>query len=372
MTTQNPTHLYEEIAESLRRQIARGELQPGDRLPSMRALAAQWDCTTGTVSRAYALLADEGLISSHRGSGTRVTASPLPPEQDALAWGTLVNQAERFLLEVLGQGYTPPQVQTAVSVALARWQTLQDNLPAAEPESIPENQLQFIGSHDLTTDLLAQRLAVTYPPHRLLLSYRGSLGGLMALARHEADIAGIHLWDERSDSYNEPFVRRVLPGQRVALVTLATRSIGLLLPPGNPQGVQTLHDLATGGVRWVNRQEGSGTRVWLDAQLHRQGIDVGGISGFDRVRTTHLEVAQTIQSQQATAGLGLFAAAAAYGLDFVPLAQELYQLVIPARVWETAVCQHLVAIIQSPAFKESVNTLGGYDTGLTGDVVWIT
>ena len=372
MSNQNPTHLYEEIAESLRRQIARGDLQPGDRLPSMRAMAAQWGCTTGTASRAYALLADEGLINSHRGSGTHVTDSPLPPEQDALAWGMLVNQAERFLLEVLGQGYTPPQVQTAVSVALARWQTLQSDLPVAAQIEAPDTQLQFIGSHDLTMEMLAQTLAGANPAHRLLLSYRGSLGGLMALARHEADIAGIHLWDEGSDSYNEPFVRRVLPGQRVALVTIATRALGLLLPPGNPQGIASLADLTGADVRWVNRQAGSGTRVWLDAQLQRQGLRPVDIAGYERECTTHLEVAQAVGSEQATAGLGLYAAAAVYGLAFVPLTQEVYQLVIPERVWQTAVCQNLVTIIQSPAFKESVDTLGGYDAAPTGDVVWIS
>ncbi len=372
MSAQNPTHLYEEIAESLRRQIAGGDLLPGDRLPTVRALAKQWHCTTSTVNRAYALLAEEALITSHRGSGTRVAESALPPESNPLSWGKLVNHAERFLLEMLGQGYTAQQIQTAVSVAQARWETLQDDLPPTPQVSTPDNRLWFAGSHDLLIDVLRQRLSTLHPSRQLEISYRGSLGGLMALARHEADIAGTHLWDERSDGYNIPFVRRVLPGQRVALITVATRSIGLLLPPGNPQGVESLADLTKSGVRWLNRQEGSGTRVWLDAQLQRQGIDAAAVAGYENEMATHLEVAQAIEKQQATAGLGLYAAASAYGLDFVPLTQELYQLVIPARVWETAVCRQLVSIIQSAGFKDAVNTLGGYDATPTGEIVWIS
>ena len=125
------SHLYEQIAESLRLRIAQGDLEPGQRLPSVRDLAQQWGCTTSTVSRAYAILADEGLVTGHRGSGTRVTESPLPLENAALNWATLVNRAERFLLEAVGQGYTPPQVWSALSVALARWETLQQELPLA-------------------------------------------------------------------------------------------------------------------------------------------------------------------------------------------------------------------------------------------------
>ncbi len=266
------SHLYEQIAESLRLRIAQGDLEPGQRLPSVRDLAQQWGCTTSTVSRAYAILADEGLVTGHRGSGTRVTESPLPLENAALNWATLVSRAERFLLEAVGQGYTPPQVWSALSVALARWETLQQELPLATNKP-SGSLLRFAGSHDLTMELLARQLADEEPPLQLTLSFRGSLGGLMALARGEADIAGIHLWDEATNSYNEPFVNRVLPGQSVALVTLAERSMGLILPPGNPQQIETLADLAKPQVRWVNRQAGSGTRVWLDGQLRLAGVE---------------------------------------------------------------------------------------------------
>ena len=363
------SHLYEEIAESLRRQIAVGELRPGERLPSVRELAATWNCTPGTVSRAYAVLAEEGLAVGRRGSGTHVTENPLPAESTPLRQATLLNQAERFLLEGLAQGYSGPQMQSALSLALARWLARQESEGAGET-AVPTDTLRFCGSHDLTMDLLAQQLAQTRPGTRLELTFRGSLGGLMALARGEADVAGSHLWDEASDTYNLPFVRRVLPGRRVALVTLARRDIGFITPPGNPRGLQRVADLAHNGVVWVNRQAGSGTRVWLDAQLAREGIPATAVAGYDTAKTTHMEVAQAIARGEATAGLGIPAAAGAYGLDFVRLTQETYQLVLPEAVYESAAGQALLAALRAPAFVEGVAALGGYDTAVTGETSW--
>ena len=282
----------------------------------------------------------------------------------------MINRAERFLLEAVAQGFSPPQVQSALSIALARWQTLPQTVPTTMPRP-SETQLRFVGSHDLTMDLLARLLREEGPQHQLVLSFRGSLGGLMALARGEADLSGIHLWDEVTNSYNVPFVQRVLPGQKVALVTLAYRSVGLILPPGNPQKVQGLADLAGRSIRWVNRQAGSGTRVWLDGQLRHLGIEPAAVPGYDLEKTTHLEVAQAVQQGAATTGLGIFAAAAAYGLDFIELTQEEYQLVIPEPVWETAVCRALLEALLSPAFQAAVEALGGYDTTAAGQVTWI-
>jgi putative molybdopterin biosynthesis protein len=156
----------------------------------------------------------------------------------------------------------------------------------------------------------------------------------------------------------------------VALVTLVERSLGLILPPGNPQEIESLVDLGSKPVRWVNRQAGSGTRVWLDAQLRQAGIDAASIDGYEQEKTTHLEVAQAVQNGEASAGLGIYAAAVAYGLDFVPLTEELYQLAIPAAVWERKTCQDLLTALQSETFLEAVRELGGYKTTSTGDVSW--
>lgn len=368
--------LYQEIAESLRRRIASGELGPGDKLAPVREMAEQWNCTPGTVSRAYAQLAREGLVTGHRGGGTRVAAGELNPDQPVWQWASLVNRAEQFVLEAVSGGYTPVQIETALAVALARWQELQrlgapsPSLPAGP--SISRTTLRFVGSHDLTVELIVRGLAEEAPESDLSVEYTGSLGGLMALARQEADIVGTHLWDETTDSYNTPFIRRLLPGRPVVVVTLVHRSLGLITPPGNPQAVHSLAGLTQPGVRLVNRQAGSGTRVWFDAQLKALNIPRERLAGYEQEELTHLAVASAIERGEATVGLGIYAAAAAYGLNFIPLTQEQYDLVFPEAVWHSPSAQALIRVIRSVHFKEAVAALGGYDTSQTGQESWVS
>jgi DNA-binding transcriptional regulator YhcF (GntR family) len=276
--------LYQEIAESLRRRIASGELKPGDKIPPVREMAQHWGCTPGTVVRAYAQLRDEGLLSSYRGGGTRVTPNALQPEKPAWDWANLVNRAEQFLLEAVSSGHTSAQAESALSVAISRWKDLQraDSAPSQIGAAGQATGLRFAGSHDLAIELMAQMLRDKKPSIELSIEYLGSLGGLMALAREEADVAGTHLWDEETDTYNLSFVRRLLPGRQAVLLTLAHRSLGLIVQPGNPQGLERLGDLARPDVRLVNRQVGSGTRVWLDAQLKALGISAETVSGYER------------------------------------------------------------------------------------------
>ena len=368
------TFLYLEIAESIRRRIASGELQAGDRLPPVREMARRWGCTPGTVSRAYAQLAREGLVAGHRGGGTRVMPSALGAEQTAWQWVALVNRAEQFLLEAIGRGNTPAQAESSLSVAISRWRDLQrEGMPQSRPEpAVAAAELRFAGSHDLAVDLMARMLTEGTPEVRLSVEYVGSLGGLMALARNEAEVAGAHLWDEAADTYNVPFVQRLLPGRRVALLTLAHRSLGLITPPGNSQELQGLPDLARPDVRLVNRQSGSGTRVWLDAQLKTLGILPESVPGYEREELTHLAVARAVDQGEATVGLGIHAAAAAYGLGFVSLTKERYDLVLPEAVWDSPAAQALRTVVRSTRFKEAVIVLGGYDTSETGREMWIS
>jgi len=371
--TKPESFLYLQIAESLRRRIASGELQPGDRLPPVREMARQWGCTPGTVSRAYAQLAREGLVGGHRGGGTRVQPGALQPERPTWQWARLVNRAEQFLLEAISSGHTPAQAESALSVATFRWQDLQrKGVPHPQPGSAALAGFRFAGSHDLAVELMARTLAEETGRVHLSVEYVGSLGGLMALAQNEAEIAGVHLWDEVTDSYNAPFVRRLLPGRRVALLTLAHRSLGLIVPAGNPQGVRVLADLAHSGVRLVNRQPGSGTRVWLDAQLKALGLQPTSVSGYEREETTHLAVASAVDQGEATVGLGIHAAASAYGLDFVPLTQERYDLVLPEVAWGLPAAQALIMVVRSPQFREAIAAFGGYDTSETGRETWIS
>ncbi len=364
------TLLYQEIAESIRRLVASGELKPGDRLPPVRELARRWGCTPGTVSRAYTLLAQEGLLVGRRGSGTRVASSPLQPEP-TWRWAALVNRAERFLLDALSGGHTPAQAESALALAVARWQELQARAAPRPAAAAPVAGLRFAGSHDLVVESLARMVAEHSPGVVLRVAYLGSLGGLMALAQGEAEIAGIHLWDAATDSYNVPFVQRVLPGRRVALLALAYRSLGLIIPAGNPQGIAGLEDLVRPEVCLVNRQPGSGTRVWLDAQLQDRGLSPAAVRGYERAELTHLAVARAVAQGEASVGLGIQAAAETYALSFVPLTRERYDLVIPAEVWASPAAQALVQVIRSPHFRETVLSLGGYDAGVTGQEVWL-
>lgn len=360
------TPLYQEIAETIRQAIFTGRLQPGDELPPVREMSGQWRCAPGTVQRAYQELAQQGLVTSRPGQGTRVAAA-MPPAQPApLRRASLVHEAEAFLLSVLADGYTPDEVAQAVRQALDRWRSL-----STEADAPPDRTLRFAGSHDPAISILAARFERYAPRQALDVTFTGSLGGLIALAERRAEMAGSHLWDEDTDSYNVPFVRRVLPGRRVALVTLAHRRLGLILPRGNPAAITGLRDLARSGVRFINRQSGAGTRVWLDAQLRKVEIRPDQVAGYEDAVATHSEVARAIAEGRADAGLGIEAAALAYGLAFICLTTERYDLVFPADVWALPPVQQLVTWLSGDEARAVLAELGGYDTRQTGHVAWV-
>ena len=373
---ETPTYLYQEIAESIRRRIASGELAAGDRLAPVRQLARDWSCTPGTVSRAYGILRDEGLVVSQRGRGTRVASSILHPgEHDPterggrrdLQWATLVNRAEQFLLEAVSRGFSASDAQLSLSLAVSRWQALRDTYgDESDIEPGSKQTLRFSGSHDLVVENLASLMPTLSPAVDLEVNFTGSLGGLMALIRGDADVAGIHLWDERTDSYNEPFLRQMLPGQAVVLMTLVHRSLGLIMDPEMAREINSLADIVAHGVRFVNRQRGSGTRLWLDAQVRKLGIDFTAIHGYESETTSHMAVAQRVAGDEANVGIGIYAAAAALGLDFLPLTEERYDLVFARQPWEKPAAQAFVKLVRSEAMREAIDALGGYDSRETG------
>ncbi len=358
--------LYDQIAEAIREEILQGGLKPGDALPSVRQMSRRWDCTPGTVQRAYQELADQGLVVSRAGQGTRVTHKQLETRDTPMRRAALVHRAEAFLLEVLTAGYEPAEIEPAVRLALDRWRSAEQRQSPS-----PRRILRFVGSHDLALDWLAAHFPEVAPGYRLDLRFTGSLGGLMALAEGEADLSGSHLWDEESGVYNLPFVRRLLPGKRVALVTLAHRRLGFILAPGNPAKVKNLADLTRRKVHFINRQSGSGTRVWLDAMLRRLGLDPGRISGYDEEERTHSGVARAIAEGRANVGLGLEAAAQSFGLEFLFLTDELYQLVVTAPNMELPAVRSLCKWLRSREATKAISSLGGYDTSETGRILWV-
>ena len=237
------------------------------------------------------------------------------------------------------------------------------------PVEAIEDTVVVIGSHDMTLDLLASHVRRARPQMTLASSNVGSMGGLLALARGEAHMAGSHLLDETTGEYNLSFIRRFLKGRDVVVVNLVQRIQGLILPVGNPKGIGALEDLVREDVVFLNRQRGSGTRLLLDYKLRELGMEAEDIRGYDREEYTHLAVAAAVAGGRADVGLGILSAANAMGLDFVPLLSEQYDLVIPLEHYESEAVQFVLGIIRGEAFRDGVDALGGYETLAMGQVV---
>jgi putative molybdopterin biosynthesis protein len=235
------------------------------------------------------------------------------------------------------------------------------------PQAEVRRSILHIGSHDLTLDLLSQHLGAYGV--RLVSANAGSVGGLVALRRGEAHLAGCHLLDPATGAYNLRYVREYLPGQAVVLISLVGRAQGLMVARANPKHITSLADLAREELRFVNRQRGAGTRVLLDYHLERLGIEVARVRGYEREVVTHLAVAVDVASGVADCGLGIAAAAQALGLDFVPVADERYDLVIPAEEWEGARLAPLRAVLADVRFRKAVAALPGYDVRRMGEQV---
>jgi putative molybdopterin biosynthesis protein len=284
--------------------------------------------------------------------GGRLTATPL--QRGAGVIMSLVRADGIALIPRLSEGLL---AGAEVEVELLR-----------SPEEV-ERTIVAIGSHDLTLDLLSSELSKAHSGQSLSSSNVGSLGGLIALQRGEAHLAGSHLLDEDTDEYNLSYIRRYLPGKHVVLVNLVYRDQGLIVPKGNPRGLSGLPDLLRGDVQFVNRQRGAGTRVLLDFQLGLLGATPVQIKGYEREEYTHLAVAAAVSGGTADTGLGILAAARALDLDFVPLLKERYDLVMLREDYESERLAPLLAVIRTRAFGQMVESLGGYDASTMGEVV---
>ena len=230
-----------------------------------------------------------------------------------------------------------------------------------------EQTIFAIGSHDITLDLMAQYLAER--ERRLSSANVGSLGGLVALKRGEAHLAGSHLFDPATVEYNLSYIRQYLPGIPVKVITLVGRQQGLLVQKGNPKGLSSLKDLARPDISFVNRQRGAGTRVLLDYQLDLLAIVPDQVRGYNQEEYTHLAVAAAVSSGKADTGLGIAAAAQALDLDFIPLFQERYDLVIPVQHYGSLLLRPLLDLLQDAQFRQAVAAMPGYDTADMGKLV---
>ncbi len=231
-----------------------------------------------------------------------------------------------------------------------------------------QETIMIMGSHDPMLDLLATHLRLSNPEGRIVSVNVGSLGGLIALRRGEAHIAGSHLFDPASASYNVPYLKKYLREEAVQLITFAQREQGLIVQAGNPQGITSIADIR--GSRYVNRQRGAGTRVLLDYLLDEHKISSDAVEGYDHVEYTHLGVAAAVADGIGACGMGLRSAAEAMGLDFIGITWERFDLVIPERFLELPGVQALLQVLQDEAFKQELGAQSGYRSDETGRLAW--
>lgn len=227
--------------------------------------------------------------------------------------------------------------------------------------------IMVLGSHDLTIDLIAQQLATQSV--RVTSANVGSLGGLIALGRGEAHLAGSHLLDPESGEYNLKYIREYLPDLPVTVLAMVEREQGLILRDGNPKGITELSDLSRGDIQFVNRQRGSGTRLLLDYHLDQLGMESAEMQGYDWEEYTHLTVAAAVASGRADCGLGVRGAAIALDLDFIPLFDERYDLVIPQVFFEAQLLEPLIGLLNDPSFQELVDEIPGYRASRMGQII---
>ena len=234
------------------------------------------------------------------------------------------------------------------------------------PYSDRPSQVVITGSHDMALEMLADLMNQSSEDSAVYTLPIGSMDGLIALRQGLGQIAGIHLLDPESGEYNTPFVKHLLPDKKFHLFTLAHRQQGLIVAEGNPLGLQDITSLLQDDVRFVNRRKGSGTRIWLDNQLAKENILPELVEGYTWEVNTHLQVAEAIQQNKADVGIGLQAAALAFGLGFVPLFEERFDLVVINDGISNALLAPALEFLQTARFKKAVANLGGYNTHKMG------
>lgn len=284
--------------------------------------------------------------------GNRIVATPLPRGAGCI---TTLTQADGIIRIPNNIEGLPPH--EPVTAELLR------------PLSSIKNTVVVVGSHDNTLDVLADQIRFGHKTLTLSSSHVGSMGGLMAIKKGVCHVAGSHLLDTQDGSYNISYLKKHLPDVRVKLVNLVLRDQGLIVPPGNPKAINGIEDLSRKDITFINRQAGSGTRILLDFRLTQLGIDPSGVNGYENEEFTHMSVAVAVLSGAVDVGLGIYAAAKALNLDFIPVVTEQYDLIIPEIFYESENIRILLDTINSADFKKRVQALGGYGTEKTGQII---
>jgi excisionase family DNA binding protein len=248
----------------------------------------------------------------------------------------------------------------------------EENISGKGKTAEPARHIVAMGSHDFCMELLSHELTRAFPDLSLSVSNVGSSGGLIALARGICHVACAHLFDPETGTYNVPYLAKHLPDTPVVVINLVQRDLGLIVQRGNPLHIGTVADIVSSGARIINRQNGSGTRLFFDAELQRLDIDAERISGYENEVSTHNDAALAVFSGSAAAAVGILSAANMLGLDFVYLAKERFDLIIPKDHISAGPIDALLQVVRSEPFKQKVNAMSGYDTSATGQLIAAT
>jgi molybdenum cofactor synthesis domain-containing protein len=283
--------------------------------------------------------------------GDKTVATPLPRAAGSI---TTLTRAEGIIrIPTLSEG-------------VRQGEEVEAELLVSESEIM--NTVVIIGSHDNTIDILADEIRRRGHNIRISSGNVGSLGGLTALRKGTCHVAGSHLLDTETGEYNISYIKKYLKGVKVSVFHLVLREQGLIVAKGNPKEIKGIEDLTREGVTFINRQAGSGTRVLFDYKLKQSAAKAEAIRGYDHEEFTHMAVAVDVLSGAADCGVGIYAAAKALNLDFIPMEQEQYDLIFPSFVLEQRAIQLLLETIRSQEFKDRVVALGGYDPARSGEL----
>ncbi len=237
------------------------------------------------------------------------------------------------------------------------------------PKAIPFRPL-IISGQDTALDILSLHLEKTTENYRPLRSYIGGLSGLMAMFREETDLVAIHLFDGETGEYNIPYIKKILTGFPILLVNLLYRTTGIYVKKGNPKKIQSWKDLIREDILIVNREKGSGARVLLDEQLQLNGFSRKKVRGYEKEETNHLVVAAMIANGEADAGIGIERISTMIDVDFIPMTNERYDIVIINKLENEKLIENLLSTLRSHSFQKELKTIGGYDLKETGTILY--
>jgi putative molybdopterin biosynthesis protein len=277
----------------------------------------------------------------------------------------LIKEKKIPATRVTGKWLFPKELVDEWVIASAR-----ENIGATLKRKSSNDQVVIAGSNDLALELLTKHVNIQHPGFTVSISNVGSIAGLIALQNGNCHIAASHLLDFETGTYNGSFIKKHFPALKVSVLNLAYREQGLIVMRGNPLGIKNLKDLPGNKAAFVNRQDGSGTRVLLDYRLREEGIDPAEIPGYAKIAHTHMEVALEVFSGSADVGMGILASAKLLGLDFIPLATERFDLIIPDENLAIEPVKALREVLASGEFKSNVTRMGGYSTRDTGKIMY--